>query len=107
MSYKIVITDTAKQDLWGIARYIVEREKSKDTAQNFISSLKAKTLDLQQHQRLGALPKDRILKSLGYRYLVHKDYLLFYLIDEEAKIINVVAIFNSKKDYMRVLKGIF
>ena len=106
MSYKIVITDTAKQDLRDIARYIMEREKSKDATLNFIHTLRAKTLALHQHPRLGALPKDRILKSLGYRYLVHKDYLLFYLIDEESKTINVVAIFNSKKDYMRVLNGI-
>lgn len=34
-----------------------------------------------------------------------QDFLIFYLVDEEEKQVNVMAIFNSKKDYMRVLKN--
>jgi plasmid stabilization system protein ParE len=52
----------------------------------------------------GALPRDRILKSLGYRYLVHKEYLTFYLVDEQQKKVFVMAIFNGKRDYMRVMR---
>ena len=40
----------------------------------------------------------------GYRYLVHKDYLVFYRIQGEN--VYVEGIFNAKKDYMRVLKRI-
>ena len=35
---------------------------------------------------------------------MHKDYLIFYNIDESQKIVNVLAIFNSKKDYLRVMR---
>ena len=37
--------------------------------------------------------------------MVHKEYLIFYLVDEEEKQVNIMAIFNSKKDYMRVMKN--
>ena len=49
--------------------------------------------------------EDRILKSVGYRFMVHKEYLIFYLVDEEEKQVNIMAIFNSKKEYMRVMKN--
>ena len=37
--------------------------------------------------------------------MVHKEYLIFYLLDEEEKQVNIMAIFNSKKEYMRVMKN--
>ena len=37
-------------------------------------------------------------------FTVHKEYLIFYLVDEEEKQVNVMTIFNAKKDYMRVMK---
>ena len=45
-----------------------------------------------------------MLKSNGYRFLVHKDYLLFYLYEKEANTAYIMAIFNGKRDYMRVMK---
>ena len=41
---------------------------------------------------------------MDYRYLTHKDYLIFYNTDEGAKIVNVLAIVNAKKDYPRVMR---
>ncbi len=54
--------------------------------------------------RLGAIPRDRVLKSNGYRFLSHKDYLLFYQYNMETNTVYVMAIFNGKRDYMRVMK---
>ena len=45
-----------------------------------------------------------MLKSSGYRFLVCKDYLLFYLYEKEMNTAYVMAIFNGKRDYMRVMK---
>ena len=44
-------------------------------------------------------------QSVGYRFAVHKEYLIFYLVDEEEKQVNIMAIFNDQKDYMRVMKN--
>ena len=52
----------------------------------------------------GALPKDRVLLSTGYRYISHKNYIIFYLVDETEKTLRIMAIFNEKKDYMRVMR---
>jgi len=104
MSCKIIFTDTAKSDLREIAIYIAERAKDKDIAIRFVKELQEVTRRLEDFPESGAVPRDRILKSMGYRFLSHKDYLLFYLYDESQKTVYVMAIFNGKRDYMRVMK---
>lgn len=104
MRYSIEFTDTAKSDLRDIAIYIAEQSKDKNVAKRFVSELAAQCSRLEDFPLTGAIPKDRILVSVGYRFLIHKEYLIFYSIYETNTKIYVSAIFNAKKDYTRVLK---
>lgn len=104
MSCKIVFTDTAKSDLQEIAWYIADLTKDKNQAVRFVRNLQARTRVLEQFLESGAIPKDRILKSGGYRFLVHKDYLLFYRYKKEEDMVYIMAIFNGRRDYTRVMK---
>ncbi len=104
MSYKIEFTQTAKEDLRKIALYIVEESKEISIALQFVEELQNGVEQLKRFPLSGAYPKDRVLRSFGYRFLVHKDYLTFYTVDEEKKVVYIEAVFNSKKDYTRVLR---
>lgn len=104
MSYQVRIAETAKQDLREIAFYIAERTMDNEIAKQFVIDLREQCQRLVDYPESGALPKDRVLRSFDFRYIVHKDYLIFYSIDEAQKIVNVLAIFNSKKDYLRVMR---
>ena len=104
MNCQIVLTDTAKSDLRDIAVNIADFSKDKELAIRFVKELQEKTKILEQFPESGALPRDRVLKSNGYRFLVHKDYLLFYQYEKDENKAYVMAIFNGKRDYMRVMK---
>ena len=104
MSYTVRLTDTAKQDLREIAFWIAEQSKDKEIAKRFVGELRETCKKLDTFPNAGAIPKDRVIRSEGYRFTVHKEYLIFYLVDEEKKQVNVMAIFNAKKDYMSVMK---
>lgn len=104
MNTQIIITDTAKSDLRDIALYLAELSKDKNLAIRFVKELQEKTKILEQFPESGAIPRDRVLKSSGYRFLSHKDYLLFYQYNMETNTVYVMAIFNGKRDYMRVMK---
>lgn len=104
MNCQIVFTETAKTDLREIAVYIADLSKDKKLAVRFVKEIQEKTEILKEFPESGAIPKDRVLKSNGYRFLVHKDYLLFYLYEKAENIAYVTAIFNGKRDYMRVMK---
>lgn len=104
MSCQIVFTDTAKSDLREIAVYIADRAKDKQIAIRFVKELQGVTKILETFPGSGAIPRDRVLKSSGYRFLSHKDYLVFYLYEKEENRAYIMAVFNGKRDYMRVMK---
>lgn len=103
MKYDVLFTDTAKTDLREIALFIAEESKDKAVAKKFVIELTAQCARLEAAPSIGALPRDRVLMSLGYRFLVYKDYLIFYTADDNSKTVYIQAVFNAKKDYTRVL----
>ena len=104
MSCKVIFTDTAKSDLLDIARSLAELSKDKALAIRFVRELQEETKHLEQFPESGAVPRDRVLKSSGYRFLVHGAYLLFYLYKKEEHAAYVMAVFQGKRDYIRVMK---
>ena len=104
MNFRVLFTDTAKQDLREIAIYIAEQSKEKETAKRFVDELREKTKVLETFPESGAVPNDRVLKIQGYRFLVHKDYLIFYHYNEQKKTSYILSIFHAKRDYVRVMR---
>ena len=98
------MTVTAKSDLREIAQNIYELSKDKTISIRFVKELQEKCEILKQFPECGSIPKDRIMMSFGYRFLVYKDYLIFYLYKKEENTAYIMAIFNAKQDYMRVMK---
>ena len=104
MSYQIKFTDTAKEDLRNIATYIADQSKDKTIAINFVNELRAKVKILESFPESGAIPDDRIMKNSGYRFLVHKDYLIFYNYIPKDETSYILAVFNARRDYSRVMR---
>ena len=104
MNFRVRYTDTAKQDLREIVIYIAEQSKEKETAKRFVNELREKTKVLETFPESGAVPNDRVLKIQGYRFLVHKDYLIFYHYNEKTKTSYILSVFHAKRDYVRVMR---
>jgi plasmid stabilization system protein ParE len=104
MSYKLKFTDMANEDLRNIAFDIAFQAKDKEVAKNFIQKLCKECKILETFPDSGALPKDRVLRSAGQRFLVYNGYLIFYTTDEEKEIVYILSVFNEKQDYIRIMK---
>ncbi len=104
MSYQVLFTLTAKQDFRDIALNISDVSQNIDIAVNFVNEMQKICDQLIDFPESGALPNDRVLRSLGYRFLIYKDYLMFYTVDHERETVYIQAAFNAKRDYTRVLK---
>ena len=104
MSYTVLFTETAKNDLREIAFYIADQSKEPEITKAFVLELRGTCNRLTELPSQGALPKDRILRSMGYRYLSHKGYLLFYLVHEQESAVDIMAIFQEKQDYFHVMR---
>ncbi|MBR4880839.1 MAG: type II toxin-antitoxin system RelE/ParE family toxin [Clostridia bacterium] len=104
MNCKIRLTATAKKDLRDIAVYITEQTKNKNVALEFVKELQEKCKILEMFPKSGSVPQDRVIASLDYRYLVYKSHLLFYEYRKEENTAYILAVFNAKRDYVRVMK---
>lgn len=104
MNCRVELTTTAKEDLRNIAYYIAEQSQDKEIAIRLIKQLQEKCKILEDFPESGAIPKDRVMMSAGYRFLVHKEYLIFYNYEKAENTAYILAIFNAKRDYMRVMK---
>ena len=104
MKCQIVFTDTAKSDLRDIAVYLADLSKDKNLAIRFVKGLQEETKILEMFPESGSIPKDRVLKSNGYCFLVHKDYLIFYLYNKEERKVYILSVFNGRRDYVRAMK---
>ena len=104
MRYQIKFTDTAKEDLRSIATYIAEQSKDKQIAIKFVNELRDKVKILADFPESGAIPDDRVMKNSDYRFLVHKEYLIFYHYVRQENTSYVLAVFNAKRDYSKVMR---
>lgn len=105
MSYEIRFTTNAEQDFRNIGFNILEQSKSLEIALRFQNRLLKCLEQLKIFPESGINPKDRYLINYGYRFIIESDYLLFYKIFEEQKIIRVTGIFNGKQNYIKQLKN--
>lgn len=104
MNCKVKFTATAKEDLRSVTYYIARESGDKSVAERFLKDIQKKCEILEDFPEIGAIPRDRVLMSLGYRFLVHGDYLIFYDYQRDVDTVNILAVFNSKRDYMRVMR---
>lgn len=104
MNCSVLFTDTAKADLREIALRIADLTGDKSIAIGFVRELQERTRILEQFPESGGIPRDRVLKSSGYRFLAYKDYLMFYQYKKEENRVYIMAVFHGKRDYMRVMR---
>lgn len=71
MKCKVVFTDTAKSDLRDIVTHLAKLSGDNNLVIGFMKELQEETKILEQFPESGAIPKDRVLKSNGYRFLVY------------------------------------
>ena len=99
MKYSITYTQKAIDDLKNISDYIIYMSGSKEVAVNFINEMDNTIKILEDFPLSGFYPNNRSLKRIGYRYLVFKEYLVFYIVKKDK--VFIMTILNSKQDYFR------
>ena len=102
--WQVIMTDTARNDLREIALGILEVSKDPEIAVRLVRELKDRCDILYSMPESGAVPKDYVLKALGYRYLAYKHYLVFYVTDPTEHKVFIHAFFNEKVDYFRFMR---
>ena len=101
--YKVVIAQSGKMDVKNKKRYILEKFKYRDYADNFSAKIK------KAARELDTLPTGYEMTGFRYRgyeiYMKPKDnHLLFYTVDEEKKIVTVLRVLQDGMDWEYIIQ---
>ena len=98
-TYKIKIFPTAKQDLEEVIGYL--NTLSPDTALKYYDLLVEEITSLSKMPERCPKPKDLALAAKGYRYLIVKNYLVFYVVLGDT--VQIRRILYARRDYRSLL----
>lgn len=98
-TYKIKIFPTAKQDLEEVIRYL--NTLSPDVALKYYDLLVEEIASLSKMPERCPRPKDLALAAKGYRYLIVKNYLVFYVVVGDT--VQIRRILYARRDYSALL----
>lgn len=98
-TYKIKIFPTAKQDLEEVIGYL--NTLSPDATSKYYDLLVEEIASLSKMPERCPKPKDLALAAKGYRYLIVKNYLVFYVIIGDT--VQIRRILYARRDYRALL----
>lgn len=102
-NYNVYVSEPAENDLRDIVRYISSQLLASITAVKMIETIEEALLTLENMPYSYPLVTDERLNSMGYHKLIVKNYVVFFTIDENSKLVNVERILYSRRDWLSIL----
>lgn len=103
MSWTVVYSAHARQDLRNIYEYIAYKLLAPNTASSQVEQIIKGIRSLEEMPLRYRLYDDEPWHSMGLRFFPVNNYLIFYLPDEEDKIVKVVRIMYGGRDISKQL----
>ena len=101
--YEVFITETAFKDLADIAFYVSDALQEPDISKKLIATIKEGVFSLENLPNRNALVTDKYLASKGYRKLLVENYLVFYIVSDDEKMVYVSRVLYAKRNWMDLL----
>jgi len=102
--YKIRIMKPAQIEMREIYRYIADDLHNPIAAARRISLIDDAIQSLRESPARFALVQDDYLASKGYRVIVVKKHLVFFVVREHERVVSVMRVLYGRRDWMRLLK---
>jgi plasmid stabilization system protein ParE len=102
--YNVLVTDSAKTDLRDAANYIATILFNLTAANDFLDDADILIDSLEAMPARFPLIDDVELSELGLRKALLKNYLVFFIIREEQKVVSVQRILYGRRDWEGILK---
>ncbi len=101
--YKIVIEETAENDLIGILNYISETLYEPNVAIKIYGSIKKEILSLSQMPNRYAVVNEEPYRSMGVRRIPVENYTAFYIVDEKQNVVHIFRILYNRREWQYLL----
>ena len=102
--YKVRLTNQAKEHLMLIRNYYKDELNEPNVAYRLINLLKSKMMSLSKMPYRVKCVDEEPWRCYGLRKIIAKNYNIYFLIDGDKKIVNIVAIIYSRMNQDNQLK---
>lgn len=96
MSYKILFSTKATEDLRNILLYIADNS-SANVAYDYIDNVEQTIEKLKTFANLGKVPLIRSLQLQNFRVLSVESHLIYYKVDEKSKTVKIYTIKHARQ----------
>ena len=103
MKYQIFYTNSARQDLKNIYRYISDSLVEPEIATKLTDKIMKAIRSLDEMPQRYRLFEEEPWHSRGLRILPVNNYLVFYLLDDEKTVVTILRIIYGGRDISRQL----
>ena len=101
--YNIEITEPAENDLNKIGYYIKHDLLEPEIALKTIEKISSKILELEYMPFRNELVKDERLSLQGIRKLIVDNYIVFYSVSENVKMVTIIRVLYAKRNWIDLL----
>jgi plasmid stabilization system protein ParE len=101
--YRIDISEPAENDLRDIIRYIRAQLSAPLSALEMAETVENALAGLADMPHGYPRVADERLAYRGYRKLIVKNYIVFFTINEKAKVVDVERILYMRRDWLHIL----
>ena len=101
--YKIVIEQTAENDLVGILSYISDTLHEPSIAMKIYGLIKKEILTLNRMPFRFEVVNEEPYRSIGVRRIPVENYTAFYIVDENEKTVHIFRILYNRREWRYLL----
>ena len=101
--YRVELSIKAKEDYKSIIRYIKYKLLEPNIAEKYAELIKHEINTLKYNPQKFAIIDYDIIKQYKFRKLIIKNYIVFYRINEDKRIVNVERILYGEMDWRNKL----
>ena len=107
MTYHAHITKAAERDVINASDYIDLVLKNPAAADSLLDEFESKVNALIEFPQQHPLVEDDLLSAWGIRFVMVKNYLAFYLVEEETATVFIIRFLYGKSNWLSILKSGF
>ncbi len=103
MSYSIIVSREAHNDIDDIVSYIIHELGNPGAAKSFLKNIEKSYFNIIENPYMYSLCNDKRLRIEGYRKIAIKNYLILYRFDDQKKSVFIVRIVYAGRQYSNLI----
>ena len=101
--YSVNITDLAEEDILTTVNYISRELNAPIAANRLLDEIDKHEENLSISPNMYPNVPGEYLASLGLKFVIVKNYLMFYLVDEKNNVVTVIRFLYNRRDWKNIL----